>query len=79
MLNIYSALYGRQLEQENLCPSGEQEPPPFGMFLGLSRFIFNIIYRKIRPFAVKQFTVKLVNKKPNLSGLILISLSLVIK
>ncbi len=60
MLNIYSALYGRQLEQENLCPSGEQEPPPFGMFLGLSRFIFNIIFnRKIRPFAVKQFTVKL--------------------
>lgn len=40
VLNIYSAVYGKQLEQENSCPSEEQEPPPFGMFWGLSRFIF---------------------------------------
>uniref|UniRef100_A0A8C1G5R6 Eva-1 homolog C (C. elegans) n=1 Tax=Cyprinus carpio TaxID=7962 RepID=A0A8C1G5R6_CYPCA len=29
VLNIYSAVYGRQLEEEDLCPSEKQEPPPF--------------------------------------------------
>uniref|UniRef100_A0A673MB79 Eva-1 homolog C (C. elegans) n=1 Tax=Sinocyclocheilus rhinocerous TaxID=307959 RepID=A0A673MB79_9TELE len=36
VLNIYSAVYGRQLEDEDLCPSEKQEPPPFGTFLDLS-------------------------------------------
>nr|XP_021328016.1 protein eva-1 homolog C isoform X6 [Danio rerio]XP_021329888.1 protein eva-1 homolog C isoform X7 [Danio rerio] len=36
VLNIYSAVYGRLLEEEDLCSSEEQKPP-YGMFLGLCK------------------------------------------
>ncbi|KAK2871021.1 hypothetical protein QQF64_002139 [Cirrhinus molitorella] len=49
VLNIYSAVYGRQLEEEDLCPSEEQEPPPFEcLFHGAVNVVSNICYGKQR-------------------------------
>lgn len=36
VLNIYSAVYGRPLEEEDYCPSEIGEPPPFGELLNIS-------------------------------------------
>uniref|UniRef100_A0A8C1UY76 Eva-1 homolog C (C. elegans) n=1 Tax=Cyprinus carpio TaxID=7962 RepID=A0A8C1UY76_CYPCA len=49
VLNIYSAVYGRQLEEEDLCPSEKQEPPPFDcLFHGAVDVVSNICYGKQR-------------------------------
>ncbi|XP_058645879.1 LOW QUALITY PROTEIN: protein eva-1 homolog C [Onychostoma macrolepis] len=49
VLNIYSAVYGRQLEQENLCLSEEQKPPPFEcLFHEAVDVVSNICYGKQR-------------------------------
>uniref|UniRef100_A0A8C2I3L7 Eva-1 homolog C (C. elegans) n=1 Tax=Cyprinus carpio TaxID=7962 RepID=A0A8C2I3L7_CYPCA len=49
VLNIYSAVYGRQLEEEDLCPSEKQEPPPFDcLFHGAVDVVSNTCYGKQR-------------------------------
>lgn len=30
LLNIYSAVYGRELGDKTVCPTEEEQPPPFG-------------------------------------------------
>uniref|UniRef100_A0A672LY24 Eva-1 homolog C n=1 Tax=Sinocyclocheilus grahami TaxID=75366 RepID=A0A672LY24_SINGR len=48
VLNIYSAVYGRQLEGEDLCPSEEQHPPFECLFHGAVDVVSNICYGKQR-------------------------------
>ncbi|XP_016401899.1 protein eva-1 homolog C-like isoform X1 [Sinocyclocheilus rhinocerous] len=48
VLNIYSAVYGRQLEGEDLCPSEEQPPPFECLFHGAVDVVSNICYGKQR-------------------------------
>uniref|UniRef100_A0A671NKK2 Protein eva-1 homolog C-like n=1 Tax=Sinocyclocheilus anshuiensis TaxID=1608454 RepID=A0A671NKK2_9TELE len=48
VLNIYSAVYGRQLEGEDLCPSEEQPPPFECIFHGAVDVVSNICYGKQR-------------------------------
>ncbi|XP_067289072.1 protein eva-1 homolog C isoform X5 [Pseudorasbora parva] len=50
VLNIYSAVYGRALEEEDLCPAEEREPPAFVecLFYGAGDVVSNICYGKQR-------------------------------
>lgn len=48
VLNIYSAVYGRQLEGGDLCPSEEQPPPFECLFHGAVDVVSNICYGKQR-------------------------------
>ncbi|XP_056593248.1 protein eva-1 homolog C isoform X3 [Triplophysa dalaica] len=49
VLNIYSAVYGRTMEEEDHCPSEIREPPPFDcLFHGAVGVVTNICYGKQR-------------------------------
>lgn len=36
LLNIYSAVYGREMGGKAACLPEEEQPPPFGEFIGQS-------------------------------------------
>ncbi|KAK7125649.1 hypothetical protein R3I93_021124 [Phoxinus phoxinus] len=49
VLNIYSAVYGRPLQEKDLCPAEEREPPPFEcLFHGAGDVVSKICYGKQR-------------------------------
>lgn len=37
LLNIYSAVYGRELGEKAACLTEEEQPPPFGEFISQSK------------------------------------------
>lgn len=37
LLNIYSAVYGRELGEKAACLIEEEQPPPFGEFISQSK------------------------------------------
>ncbi|KAG7484471.1 hypothetical protein MATL_G00049590 [Megalops atlanticus] len=49
VLNIYSAVYGRALEDENICSSHDRDPPPFEcLFHGAVHLVSKTCYAKQR-------------------------------
>ncbi|TRY98690.1 hypothetical protein DNTS_033437 [Danionella cerebrum] len=51
VLNIYSAVYGRLLEEEDPCPSVEHKPPPYEcLYHGAVDVVSSICYAKQRCF-----------------------------